>query len=183
MIPAGQAIIRSGALAAELGVAPSTLTKWSKTKLRAARFGRGIWLVQKLRDLAVLPTVVGLALACTACASPRTLNSGAPFRVTMTPMAQTSADSTGAIIAGWHSVAWVGLDSGMRLSSDRTKPELVADTMHETAELIVLRYPELYAQVWETINAMDAPGFRCGSDALYYERAAAAEAKRASEAK
>jgi hypothetical protein len=55
MIPAGQALIRSGALAAELGVAPSTLTKWSKKKIAAARFGRGIWLVQKLRDLDVLP--------------------------------------------------------------------------------------------------------------------------------
>jgi hypothetical protein len=55
VIPAGQALIRSGALAAELGVASSTLTKWSKTKLAAARWSRGIWRVQALRDLGVLP--------------------------------------------------------------------------------------------------------------------------------
>lgn len=57
MIPAGKAIIRTGALAAELGVHKSTLISWGRTKLRAARFGRGVYLVQKLRDMGVLPRV------------------------------------------------------------------------------------------------------------------------------
>lgn len=57
MIPADQATIRSGALAKELGISNSTLTKMAKKNLAPARFGRGIWLVQKLRDLSVLPRV------------------------------------------------------------------------------------------------------------------------------
>jgi hypothetical protein len=57
VIPAGQALVRTSALAAELGVHKSTLIAWGKTKLKAARFTRGVYLVQKLRDMGVLPRV------------------------------------------------------------------------------------------------------------------------------
>jgi hypothetical protein len=57
MIPADQALIRTGALAAELGVHKTTVISWGRTKLAAARFGRGVFLVQRLRDIGVLPRV------------------------------------------------------------------------------------------------------------------------------
>ena len=54
MIPADQALIRAGALATELGISASTLRR-RKKKLAGAAWGRGMYLVQKLRDMGVLP--------------------------------------------------------------------------------------------------------------------------------
>lgn len=59
MIPAGQALITTGALAIELGVHKTTICAWSKDRLRGAKFSRGFFLVQRLRDQGVLPRVEG----------------------------------------------------------------------------------------------------------------------------
>ena len=55
MISADKAMIGTAELAAELGKDPATICRWAKTKLRAAKWSRGVFLVQKLRDMGVLP--------------------------------------------------------------------------------------------------------------------------------
>lgn len=57
MIHPSQGIIRSSQLAAELGVGSTTIAKWGRTRLRSAKWARGMFLVQRLRDLGVLPRV------------------------------------------------------------------------------------------------------------------------------
>ena len=55
MIPAGKSLIRTAELAVELEVSPDTVTKWGRTRLAFARWSRGRFLVQRLRDAGILP--------------------------------------------------------------------------------------------------------------------------------
>ena len=50
-------MITTGQLAVELDVHKSTICVWARTRLRFARWSRGKFLVQKLRDMGVLPRV------------------------------------------------------------------------------------------------------------------------------
>lgn len=54
MIPADQSSIRTHELARELGVCQSALYKRA-AEFRSAKLMRGVYLVQRLRDLGVLP--------------------------------------------------------------------------------------------------------------------------------
>jgi len=57
VIPAGQAMITTAELAVELDVDPDTVSRWARTRLRFAKYSRGIFLVSKLRALGILPPV------------------------------------------------------------------------------------------------------------------------------
>jgi DNA-binding transcriptional regulator YdaS (Cro superfamily) len=58
-IPAGQAVITTSALAAELGVHPDSISRMARERadIKAARWTRGRFLVQRLRDSGILPRV------------------------------------------------------------------------------------------------------------------------------
>ncbi len=52
----GATLIRTADLAAALGVHPDTVSRWSATRLRAARFARGLFKVAVLRQMGLLPS-------------------------------------------------------------------------------------------------------------------------------
>lgn len=122
---------------------------------------------------ALLLVLIGLVL--TGCGEVRQLNVGAdgPWRVTVSPAARTAADYGGETQPGRVAVAWCDfLLQEIRISSDRPRDLVIADSWHELGHRLERDYPE----VWTILNALDAPGFPCGSDDLH---AAQREARRA----
>jgi hypothetical protein len=120
-------------------------------------------------------------LILAGCASsPRLLNEGAagPWRVTLSSVARTNADYAGEHHPGQTTVAFCDHQAReIRLSWDRSRQLIAADSMHELGHQLAHEYP----RVWVVLDAMDAPGFPCGSDELHAAqaaaRAAAAETK------
>lgn len=51
-----QTLIRTAALAAELGVHRDTVSRWAQDRLRPAIFARGYFKVGVLRAMGILPT-------------------------------------------------------------------------------------------------------------------------------
>lgn len=107
--------------------------------------------------------------------APRLLNEGAagPWRVTLSSPERTHADYAGEQTPGLVTVAWCDREKQeVRFSRGGSEGEMIADAWHELGHRIEREYHE----IWDILNAMDAPGFRCGSDDLH---AAQREARRA----
>ena len=127
-----------------------------------------------MHKILLIPAI--LLAGCTA--APRHVNVGAtgPWRVELSTRAMTDADFDGQRTVGMMTTGFCDhQDRVIRLSVDQSRAQLAADAMHELAHKIEREFP----RVWVHLDAMDAPGFRCGADRLYYERAAIAAAKKA----
>lgn len=131
-------------------------------------------------------TILALAaLLLAGCVSqPRTLNAGAagPWRVTMSSLTRVGTDfatrggdrpDRGLVTGGFcdHN------EQEIRLPWDVTRDYVAAIAMHELGHKV----ERDYSDIWVHLDAMDAPGFPCGSDDLHAAqraaRRAAAEAK------
>jgi uncharacterized protein YceK len=121
----------------------------------------------------LMSLVLLLALCLGGCASPvRQLNAGAsgPWKVTMSTIAKTDADYAGPRTPGLTTVAWCDHAAlEMRISSDRARSVAIGDSWHELGHKLEREYP----RIWEILDALDAPGFPCGSDAMHAAQRAA----------
>jgi uncharacterized protein YceK len=118
--------------------------------------------------------LLAAVLLC-GCGPVRVLNDGAsgPWRVTVSPLAQTDRDYDGPMPPRHQAAGWCDTENTeIRLSIDRAKPLLIADAMHEFGHKIERKYPE----VWYDLDAMDTPSFPCGSDELHAAQRAANQA-------
>ena len=116
------------------------------------------------------------AVLLTGCGPVRTLNEGAagPWRVTVSNLARVNADAhdrgyPASLTAGAfcdHKVQEI------RLPSDTPRDFAMAASMHELGHKIEREYP----RIWVHLDAMDAPGFPCGSDDLHAALRAAKQA-------
>lgn len=140
-------------------------------------YGARLPRLSRMRRMLVAGLAVAL-LALGGCgSSPRVLNEGAagPWRVTLSPVARTHADYAGTQTPGLTTVAWCDRQKQeLRLSWGRTQGETIADSWHELGHRIEREYDE----IWDILNAMDAPGFRCGSDDLHAAQREALRAER-----
>ena len=134
--------------------------------------------------LTALPAALAAVLLSGCVSQPRTLNAGSagPWRVTMSSLTRVGVDAgergvyaePGMVIGGWCD----HLEQEIRLPWDVTRDYVAAISMHELGHKVERDYPD----IWMHLDAMDAPGFPCGSDELHAaqreaRKAAAAEAK------
>jgi hypothetical protein len=117
------------------------------------------------------------AIAICGCGPVRVLNDGAagPWRVTVSPLAQTDRDYDGDPLPPGHRAAgWCDTqNTEIRLSIDRPKHLLIADSFHELGEKLGRKHPD----IWYDLDAMDTPDFPCGSDELHAAQRAARAAR------
>jgi hypothetical protein len=131
--------------------------------------------MNRIRHASILVLFAALALLTGCAASPRVLNEGAagPWKVTLSSVARTNADFAGDQTAGLTTVGFCDHAAReIRLSWDRCQQDLAADAMHELGHKIEREFP----RIWVHLDAMDAPGFPCGSDELHAALRAAAAA-------
>jgi hypothetical protein len=107
-----------------------------------------------------------LALSCIGCSGVRHVNAGSagPWRVTFSDEATVNRDYDGTRYGSGHVNGFCqGGTHEIRLAWDRTRGEIAATAMHELGHKIEAEFPA----IWQHLDAMDAPGFRCGSDELH----------------